>query len=92
MPPYDHMMFEVFKAEQAAAVLDEAEKVLRADGRDEPHVAASTDGQGQVMVELGSDNADLLETAAAQVREALGASTGAHRVTGDGIVKLTQQP
>jgi hypothetical protein len=89
MPPMDHVLFEIFETtDSVASVLDEAEQALRADGKDGVHVCASTDGNGSVLVELGSDDADLLATTAAKVREAIGASSGEHRVTGEGIRKL----
>jgi hypothetical protein len=88
LPPLDHILFEVFEAEGIAEALDEAEQALSQDGRSGPHVAASTDGRGQVMVELGSADPELLENVAARLREQAGQSSGGHRVTGDGLLKL----
>jgi hypothetical protein len=93
MPPFDSILFEAFEIppasesdtgdSQVAAALDAAAVKLGAG------VAASTDGAGRLLVELGANDPHLLDTVAAEVREAIGGSlTGGLRVTGNGIAKL----
>lgn len=95
LPPFEHILFEIFEGAQASdgsdapspvsTALDAAATSLGSNGG----VAASTDGRGTVLVEIGGDDAELVEATAAALRDSIGGSSfGGHRVTADGLLKL----
>jgi hypothetical protein len=82
LPPWPTYVFEWFDADTAAEAIQ-----LAVDSLGEDAVAAATDGQGHILIELAGPDEDLIRATMALIRARLRfADDGLHAVTGDGMM------
>jgi hypothetical protein len=82
VPWAEMYVFHLFEAETAADAVRAARASLGEDA-----VAAATDGNGRIMVELSSNDATALDSASAALCEALGADPAAGHAVRGGVLK-----
>jgi hypothetical protein len=76
MPPWECILFLWLEAEDISEIVGDIKESLGADS-----IYTATDGEGHFLVQLGSDDQERVDEAAARLTSAVGAGAGAsHRV------------